>query len=139
VAEIAINCILMPTSQKESTKQALHSMNYYTTSERLASDVCFIARSLGFGCTVSNPVKRKENWSPCFSICVYGDFSGLPMLVSRKISHPRISTKNVLRTGFSMEKLQAPTVYYKLEFEETDQHFLKSDFVVLKGGSEYAM
>jgi hypothetical protein len=116
-----------------------NSMHYYTTSELLANDVCFIAQSLGFACTISNPIKRNNNWKPCYTLCIFGDFSDLPMLVKRKIPRPRISIKNVLRTGFSIERLPNPVICYKFEFEESDQHFLKSDFMVLKGGSEYAM
>jgi hypothetical protein len=109
-----------------------NSMRYDTTSERLANDVCFIAQSLGFACTISNPISRNDSWKPCYRLCIFGDFAGLPMLVKRKIPRPRISTKNVLRTGFSMEKLANSIAYYKLKFEETDQHFLKSDSISCK-------
>jgi hypothetical protein len=124
----------------DGTRSKNNSVCYYTTSEHMANDVAFVARSLGFGASIRSPQTRpNKNWRPIYSICIFGDFSQMPLFVNRKIPRPRQSNKNVLRTGFSMRRLQMPTIYYKLEFEGQDQHFLKSDFMMMKGGSRYVL
>ena len=123
----------------DGTLTNCNSVRYYTTSERLANDTGFVSRSLGLGCSIFNSVKRKDTWNPCYTLSIYGDFSNIPIRVKRKIPDPRKSIKNVLKTGFSIQKLEKPTIYYKLEFEGEDQHYLKSDFVVMKGGNDYVM
>jgi hypothetical protein len=117
-----------------------NSISHATTSKRLANDVAFVARSLGFGVSLRTPqIFPNKNWRPIYSVCIFGDFSEMPLLVGRKIPQPRQSNKNVLRTGFSIHSLKPPVTYYKLEFEGEDQHFLKSDFVVMKGGNSYEL
>jgi intein/homing endonuclease len=124
----------------DGSRSQNNSICYDTTSERLANDVAFVSRSLGFGVSIRNPQTfLNKKWKPIYSVCVFGDFSEMLLLVSRKIPRPRQSNKNVLKTGFSIHKLKIPVTYYKLEFESEDQHFLKSDFMVLKGGSSYVM
>ena len=58
---------------------------------------------------------------------------------NRKIPIPRLSNRDVLKTGFSLQKLEKPVIYWQLEFEEQDQHYLKDDFMVMKGGENYAI
>lgn len=123
----------------DGTLTDCNSVRYYTTSERLANDTGFVSRSLGLGCSIYNPVQRKETWNPCYTLSIYGDFSNIPIRVKRKIPDERRSPKNVLKTGFSIRRLEIPSIYYKLEFEGADQHYLKEDFIVMKGGSHYAM
>jgi hypothetical protein len=117
-----------------------NSICYDTTSKLLANDAAFLARSLEFGASTRKPHTRpNENWRPIYSVCIFGDFSQMPLLVSRKIPRPRQSNKNVLKTGFSIHRLKAAVVYHKLEFEGEDQHFLKSDFMVMKWGNAYEL
>lgn len=123
----------------DGTLTDCNSIRYYTTSPKLAYDTGFVSRSLGLGCSIWNPVKRKDTWNPCYTLSIYGDFSDIPIRVKRKMPDPRKSNKNVLKTGFSVRLLERPAIYYKLEFEEQDQHYLKDDFMVMKGGNDYVM
>jgi replicative DNA helicase len=117
-----------------------NSVSYCSTSNLLVEDVAFVARSLGFGVSLRHPqFWKNENWRPIYSVCIYGNFSAIPLLVSRKTPTPRRSPKNVLRTGFSVCKLDKPAAYYKLEFYGNNQYFLKSDFMVMKGGNMYEL
>lgn len=105
----------------------------------LARDAGFVSRSLGLGCSILEPIKRKESWNPCYTLTIYGDFSAVPIKVCRKIPSPRLSNRDVLKTGFTIQRLENPMTYYKLEFEEIDQHYLKGDFIVMKGGKDYEL
>jgi hypothetical protein len=59
--------------------------------------------------------------------------------VERKIPNPRRSPKNVLRTGFAVQKLDRPITYRKLVFDGNDHHYLKADFMVMKEGNKYVI
>jgi hypothetical protein len=78
-----------------------------------------------------------KNWRQIYTLCIFGDFSRIPLLVERKIPTPRRSNRNVLRTGVTVQKLGRPITYRKLVFEGNDQNHLKSDFIVVKGGNKY--
>jgi hypothetical protein len=117
-----------------------NSVSYCTVSKQLAEDVTFIARSLGFGASLRKPQAwLNKNWHPIYTVCIFGDFSQMPLLVGRKIPTPRRSFRNVLRTGITVQKLNKPITYRKLVFECDDQHYLKSDFMVMKGGNTYVI
>ena len=131
--------ILAGLIDSDGTLSKNNSIRYDTTSKQLAEDVAFVARSLGLACIIGNPRKRNINWRPCYTLCIFGDFGQLPLLVTRKTPQERRSKISVLRTGVSIKRHNKPAVYYKLEFTEGDPHYLKSDFMVMKGGEKYAI
>ena len=45
----------------DGTLSASNSVRYYTTSPMLARDVGFVSRSLCLGCSILEPIKRKES------------------------------------------------------------------------------
>jgi hypothetical protein len=91
---------------------ANNSVSYCTTSKQLSEDIAFIARSLGLGVSLRNPQTwPHKNWRPNYTLCIFSDFSRIPLLVERKIPTPRRSNKNVLRTGVTVQKLDRPITF----------------------------
>lgn len=116
---------------------------YYTNNcyeivqknKRLADDIVYLARSLGFAVTTG----------PCEKTCtnsangrVTGTYyrshisgSGLdqiPVLLERKKAHPRQQIKDALVTGITIEKLEVDD-YYGFEIDG-NRRFLLGDFTV---------
>lgn len=71
---------------------------FCTVSPRLAGDVAFVARSLGFGVSVT---ERHNPFSIRVNIC--GDVDIIPTRIPRKQAGPRKQKNSVLRSGFAVE------------------------------------
>lgn len=99
--------------------------------KRLADDLVFVARSLGFAAYVK-PCRKK-----CYNngvvgnyhrISISGDFTKIPTKLSRNKFKPRLQKKSVLVTGIKVEKLTVDDYY---GFEITgDRLFMLGDFTV---------
>ena len=101
-------------------------------SESVASDICFIARSLGFRALMSEKMVKLKNWDKpriYYRVSISGDLDSLPMKVKRKMAPPRRQKKNVLRTGFSLEEMGTGD-YYGFEITGNDNLYLLGDFTV---------
>lgn len=91
----------------------------------LAGDIAFLARSLGFGVTVSPKVVNGTTYT---RLVISGDLSIVPCRIARKRLPARRQRKDVLRTGFNV----APTgegEFFGFTLDG-DHRFLLGDFTV---------
>lgn len=106
--------------------------DYISISEKLADDVIFIARSLGFS------AYKKKCRKTCVNNGVVGDYyrctiSGnvekIPTLIKRKQAKPRKQKKNVLLTGLTVKKIGIGE-YFGFQVLGSDSLYLLGDFTV---------
>lgn len=81
--------------------------DFISASRRLASDVAFLARSLGLAAYVKPSRKRCQTGAEgiYWRVSISGDCSRLPLRIPRKRAQARRQVKSVLRTGFRVEIL----------------------------------
>jgi hypothetical protein len=106
--------------------------DYISKLERLADDVCFLARSLGLAAYKKECTKVCTNNGRAgqyFRVSISGDCSDIPCRVLRKRAEPRRQKKSVLVTGIHLEPL-GPGDYFGFELEGADRLFLLADFTV---------
>ena len=94
-------------------------------SFKLSDDILFLARSLGFAANRSIKIINNVNY---YRINISGHLNIIPVKLTRKITQPRKQIKNVLNTGFSIEKLTDGD-YYGFELDG-DHLYLLKDFTV---------
>jgi len=70
--------------------------------EKLATDIEFLARSLGFGVSVG---QKMVNGKAYARIMIYGETHLIPTRLPRKMAEPRRQVKDALMTGFRVEEL----------------------------------
>lgn len=102
-------------------------------SERLAGDLAFVCRSLGFAAYVSPTPPLSSGYSRTPRIAhrvnISGDMERIPTRLPRKQSAGRAGQKSVLRTGFRVEAL-GDGEYFGFTLAE-DPLFLLGDFTVV--------
>ena len=98
---------------------------FCSTSQRLAEDVVFMARSLGFLATMREKEVQGEIY---FRIHISGDLDAIPNRVLRKQAPPRRQKKNVLRTGFTVHRI-CEGDYFGFTVDG-DHRYLMGDFTV---------
>lgn len=100
--------------------------------ERLANDIAFLARSLGFGVSLS-PVRKQccNNgvWGDYFRVFINGDLDRIPCIVARKKAMSRRQKKNHLVSGITVESIGEGD-YFGFTLAEEDGLFLLGDFTV---------
>ena len=104
--------------------------DYVSKSEALATDVAFIARSLGLAAYVTQCEKRCQTGGGgvYYRVSISGDCSIVPCRIKRKKAAKRIQKKDVLVTGFTLEKLGVDYFYgFTLD---GDGRYLLDDFTV---------
>lgn len=104
--------------------------DYISKSERLADDVCFIARSCGLAAYKSESRKCAQNkiYKTYYRVSISGNCSVIPCKIERKKAPHRQQKKSPLVTGFSVE----PAGYGDFFGFELDKNhlYLTSDFTV---------
>jgi hypothetical protein len=101
-------------------------------SARLAKDITFLARSLGFSVSMKPCRKKCCNTNvegDYFRIIISGDIDKIPCIVKRKQAKPRRQIKNPRIHGISIESI-GEGEYYGFTLAEEDGLFLLGDFTV---------
>ncbi len=104
---------------------------YVSKSRRLASNVAFLARSLGLAAYVRSVMKMCPGMSgprEYFRVILSGDIDALPVRVARRKAAPRGQKKDVLRTGFAIESAGVED-YYGFTLDG-DGRYLLGDFTI---------
>jgi len=102
-------------------------------NNKLAVDILFLARSLGFRvnmkeCQKSCVYKGQKRKDTYYRIIISGDTHKIPVLLSRKKAFTRKQIKNQLMYGIKIEKLEVDD-YYGFEIDG-NHRFLLGDFTV---------
>lgn len=105
--------------------------DYISASSRLANDVAFVARSLGFSANITECVKSNQEGyeSNYWRVCISGDATILPMKVAHKLSSERLQKKNVLRTGIESVQFMGIGDYVGFTVDGNNR-YLMDDFTV---------
>lgn len=98
--------------------------DYITKSERLAIDVAYLARSLGFRVTELNTFKGCQTGAVglYYRLTISGDLSEVPVLLERKKCKKRSQIKNATSFGFTLEKISDNEDYYGFVLDGDHQY-----------------
>lgn len=109
---------------------ANNCFDYISKSKQLASDVSFIARSLGLAAYITPCKKGCQTGTvgTYYRVCISGDTYTIPCRLARKQCTPRLQKKNVLRTGFKAETVGVDN-YYGFTVDQNNL-YLGADFTV---------
>lgn len=103
--------------------------DYISASHALASDVVFLARSVGLAAYLTGCEKKWQNGvGDYWRVSISGDTDKIPCRVERKKARARTQVKNVLVTGFACESVGTGT-YYGFECDG-DHLYVMGDFTV---------
>jgi len=122
------------TAERRIKTELGNGFSYSTKLERLANDIVFLCRSLGYAaykklenktCTnsINGPVTGQY-----YRISISGNLSEVPVKLKRKKCGERSQIKSVLRTGFSYELLPIDD-YYGFSLDK-DHLYLTDDFTI---------
>jgi superfamily II DNA or RNA helicase len=102
-----------------------------TKHERLADDIVFLARSLGFAAYKKEKIatiKKLGFKGLYYRISISGDVDQIPTIVERKRALPRKQKKDVLATGIKVESI-GKGEYFGFEIDG-NKRFILGDFTV---------
>jgi PBSX family phage terminase large subunit len=113
---------------------------YYEISQKsktLATQIVFLARSLGFTATIKENRKAcvkpdgSRKWGTYYRINIFGNVEKIPLRVERKKLKKSLKHRtDHLVTGFEIEELSEDD-YYGFELAGADRLFLLADFTVV--------
>lgn len=97
----------------------------------LAEDIMYVARSLGLGVSFKKVIKsaHKNHSGEYYKMFIYGDCSGIPTKIKRKMASTRKQKKNVLLTGIKVEPYKVDE-YFGFSLDGADKRFVLGDFTV---------
>jgi len=103
-------------------------------NKQLAEDILFLCRSLGLAAYLkevqkSCPTRTGKFTGTYYRINISGDLDKIPTRLPRKKATPRKQIKDVLVTGFSLERLEEDE-YYGVVLDK-DHLFVLGDFTVV--------
>ena len=113
--------------------------DYISKSPQLASDVAFVARSVGLAAYVRPCRKACQTGASGIyhRVSISGEASRVPCRVPNKIAQPRKQKKSVLRTGLTVERLGFEPFYgFVLD---GDGRYLLGDFTVTHNSGKSAI
>lgn len=104
--------------------------DYISKSKNLSDDVAFIARSVGLAAYVKKCEKSCQRGftGTYWRVTISGDISIIPCRLERKKANKRKQIKDVLVTGFKLEKVEKDD-YYGFQVSG-DNLYLMGDFTV---------
>ncbi len=105
--------------------------DFTTKIRRLADEVAFLSRSLGFAAYVYSSRRCCTNtgaWGEYFRVRISGNIAEVPCRVVRKVAPARLQKKNVLNVGVSVTSV-GEGEYFGFEIDG-DRRFLLGDFTV---------
>ncbi len=101
------------------------------TNKKLAKDIVYLARSLGFFSYIRNKKAIAKNWNYstiAYRISILGNVIQIPVKIQRKKALPRKSDRNPLVTKFTIKKLKKDN-YYGFTIDGDHLHLIDS-FIV---------
>jgi superfamily I DNA/RNA helicase len=103
--------------------------SFINISRQLSEDFAFVCRSLGLAAYITETQKADQNGTvgTYWRVSVSGDMTMLPL--RRLKPEPRRQVKDVLCTGFDVERLDATEDFYGFTLDG-DGRYLLSDFTV---------
>lgn len=106
-----------------------NGFDFISASKQLAEDLAFMCRSVGLAAYVKECKKScKDFTGTYFRVSISGNTDIVPCRVAHKKARERLQVKNVLRTGFKVEKLDAGA--YVGFTVDKDNRYLLDDFTV---------
>jgi len=103
--------------------------DFQSKSEKLANDVVFVARSLGFAAYIRSFQRNiSTGHETYYRVKISGEISEIPVRLPYKKASVRRQIKNVLRTGFKICTLP-PEEYFGFTLDG-DHRYLLDDFTV---------
>lgn len=114
----------------DGSHNGIGGYDYISKSPQLATDVCFVARSLGLCATYKSCQKRDQfgRGGTYYRVHISGDTDKIPCRVARKKAPPRKQKKNWLLSGFSITQMGKAN-YYGFTLDH-DHLYLTADFVI---------
>ena len=111
----------------------MHHNHWEITTKfpKLHDDILYLCRSLGFAAYSTIKKVKLKTWTESreyFRITISGDLTEVPIKVERKKTKSREQIKNVLNTGFKLEKIEKGE-YAGFELDGDRRH-LMSDFSI---------